>query len=331
LRAGGATIVLGLFEGDARTARRLAGATPRLDFLLHGGADTALVPAPERIGDATLVRAGQHGQGLLTIDLFGVVGTSPLIDVSPWTEASERIAIKARVQELEQRISAWRNEQGIDRRQLQEQEEHLAGLQKRLSDLRAAPRIPAHVGAFRAAFVELDQSIAREPSLHALLADLDARVNQFNRSALAAIAPIPPAPGSFTYVGSERCGSCHPTAFSWWKEHPHGRAYETLERAEKQFSTRCVPCHVTGYARPGGATVVHNAGLTAVGCESCHGPGSLHAVNPSIDARHNVSRQVPEAVCRTCHDPEHSDRFSYAAYRARLLVKGHGLAAAEGP
>ena len=105
----------------------------------------------------------------------------------------------------------------------------------------------------------------------------------------------------------------------------------TLEQRNKQFNLSCVGCHVTGYSQPGGASVVHNEGLTDVGCESCHGPGSLHAADADADADKNVHRDAPESVCKQCHTPEHSDHFAYPAYKAKLIVPGHGLPLAAEP
>jgi hypothetical protein len=81
---------------------------------------------------------------------------------------------------------------------------------------------------------------------------------------------------------------------------------------------------VTGYGKPGGAAVVQNTGLVDVGCESCHGPGSLHAEDPDADEGKNVKLVVPEPVCTACHNAEHSDKFEYASYREQLIVPGHG-------
>jgi hypothetical protein len=166
--------------------------------------------------------------------------------------------------------------------------------------------------------------VAGDSGVRALLTVHDARVNEHNRVALADVRPKPVRAGAPGYVGSQRCGDCHAPALAWWKGHAHGHAYATLEQRNKQFNLSCVGCHVTGYNQPGGATVVHNEGLTDVGCESCHGPGSLHAGDPDVDADKNVTRAVAEPVCKQCHNPEHSDRFAYDAYRAMLMAPGHG-------
>jgi hypothetical protein len=127
-------------------------------------------------------------------------------------------------------------------------------------------------------------------------------------------------------VGSAACQSCHAEAFSWWRDHPHGRAYSTLETRHKQYNLACVGCHVTGYLQPGGSTVTHlgDAGtLQNVGCENCHGPGSAHVTSAGAVAP--LQRNPPERVCVSCHNAEHSDTFVYDAFLRTLRVPGHGL------
>jgi hypothetical protein len=187
--------------------------------------------------------------------------------------------------------------------------------------------VQAEGNTLDARYVELGPELTGDPDMRAVLAAHDKRVNDHNRVALAEIRPKPVPPGAPSYVGAQRCGECHAPALAWWKTHAHGRAYATLERRNKQFNLSCAGCHVTGYNQPGGATVVHNQGLTDVGCESCHGPGSLHAEDQDVAEAKNVTRDTAEAVCKQCHNPEHSDRFVYDAYRATLIVPGHGLPA----
>jgi hypothetical protein len=324
LRARGAEIVVGLWSGDARLARRIAGGTPGLDFLLQGGSDSPDVIAPERIGDCTLLRASHQGHGLLAIDVFRE-GAGPFVDVSAWTRKAQEQALDARISELAGRVGEWKRDPGVDRKLLAEQETRLAGLRSELAALRAPPRPQGN--AFSAQFIELAPETSGDPDTRALIDAHNRRVNEHNRVALANLMPKPVAPGMPGYVGSARCGDCHEQAAAWWQGHAHGHAYATLEKRDAQFNLSCVGCHVTGYNRPGGATVVHNDGLINVGCESCHGPGSLHAKDPDVDEAKNVQRAVPDSVCKQCHTPEHSDRFEYATYKAKLIVPGHGLLA----
>jgi hypothetical protein len=323
LRARGATLVIGLFAGDSRTARRVAGATAGLDFLIDGSGEQALATPPERVGATTVLRAGHQGQGLLVLDLHGVAASGIFDDVSVWTRDARRAEGERRSAELAERIAAWRRDPGVDRRLLAEQEARLLDMRAAVAQA-AAPARPV-AKRFDARFLELGPEAPRDPRLRALLDAHDARVNDHNRSALAHVRAAPVPDGMPGYVGSMRCGECHPRAFAWWSSQAHGRAYTTLERVHKEYSLSCVRCHVTGYGRPGGATVVHNEGLMHVGCESCHGPGSLHVEDSDVASGKNVRREVPASVCTACHDPEHSDRFDFSSYRARLIAPGHGL------
>jgi 2',3'-cyclic-nucleotide 2'-phosphodiesterase (5'-nucleotidase family) len=324
LRARGAAVVIGLLQADARTARRLAGATAGLDFLVHGGSDSPQVLPPERVGGTTLLRAAHRGHGLLVVDVMRA-GDGPLLDISPWTRRAQQLALGRRIDELSARVAEWERDRGVARTALAEQQAQLARLREELAALELPVRAQGNV--FSARFVELDTSTPSDPDTRALLDAYNKRVNEHSRSALANVLPKPATKGQPSYLGSARCGDCHEAEFAWWKGQAHGLAYATLERRNTQFNLSCVGCHVTGYNQAGGSTAVHVDGLTNVGCESCHGPGSVHVADAGAEASRNVRREVPEAVCKRCHNPEHSDRFEYATYRGRLIVEGHGLRA----
>ncbi len=96
------------------------------------------------------------------------------------------------------------------------------------------------------------------------------------------LSPRPPsAAPAATYVGSDACGQCHEDRFREFAANPHGRA-----------------------ARDGALIA------DRTGCESCHGPGSLHVEaagdksNPGFATVRNF-RATPAAdvvsVCTTCH------------------------------
>jgi hypothetical protein len=118
-----------------------------------------------------------------------------------------------------------------------------------------------------------------------------------------------------TFVGSDRCGDCHPVAWKVWNDaKPGARAHKnatvTLEKrmhpSGRQYDPECMMCHTTGFKHPGGYNNLvlnlpnwpakpanppaakkikeHNDNLRGVGCESCHGPGSEHVKNPKDKA-----------------------------------------------
>lgn len=126
-----------------------------------------------------------------------------------------------------------------------------------------------------------------------------------------------PENGVPTYVGSKRCGGCHPHAYEVWEASDHSHAYKTLVDAKhpsrREYDGECIVCHTIGFGYQSGfRDAVQTPTLKNVGCESCHGPGSLHAKNPENEewkARMNQlwrgkkdRNRAIEQLCVTCHD-----------------------------
>jgi hypothetical protein len=169
------------------------------------------------------------------------------------------------------------------------------------------------------------------------------------------------------YVGSEACQDCHPHAYKIWLAHPHSRAYQTLENRAKrpslrQYDGECIQCHVTGWSpgtidtgpgfgyRTGFTNEKDTPHLKGVGCESCHGPASLHvqnkknvkfreALNP-LKAKPGQDPKVAanriDAMCQKCHDQDNSVHFDFDEYWTKKKTvhpspkKGAEAAAAPG-
>ncbi|MBI5492639.1 MAG: cytochrome c family protein [Deltaproteobacteria bacterium] len=98
-----------------------------------------------------------------------------------------------------------------------------------------------------------------------------------------------------SYEGYKKCGGCHKSQKDSWLKTSHGDAFDMLKPKEKAkekkkakldpdkdytSDEKCVGCHTTGYKRLGGysESVPENKAqyLINVGCEVCHGPGSLY-------------------------------------------------------
>ena len=119
-----------------------------------------------------------------------------------------------------------------------------------------------------------------------------------------------------SYVGTDRCEGCHPEAARKWQQTQHARAFATLIQRQAEADPNCIPCHtvgfgsLTGYRREFG-----NQKLVDVGCESCHGPGSLH-----VDQRLGQGavsfqfRPLGAGDCKKCHYGEFSRPFDYEVF-----------------
>jgi hypothetical protein len=134
----------------------------------------------------------------------------------------------------------------------------------------------------------------------------------------------PGTPKDPTYVGSARCAKCHKEAFKIWANSKHSHAYQTLvdekKPANRQFDPECIVCHTVGFGYQGGFVDAKKTPmLKDVGCESCHGPGSLHIANEHDEEwqkRMNPWRLANDATpeqkqkkqnnidhfCQKCHD-----------------------------
>ena len=94
------------------------------------------------------------------------------------------------------------------------------------------------------------------------------------------------------YVGSNKCRKCHMKEFKSWQESAMAKSFELLKpgaHAEQKTAAKldpqkdytqdakCLPCHTTGYGKPGGFTDMKKTpDLAGVGCETCHGPGGTY-------------------------------------------------------
>lgn len=324
VRSEGADLVVVLVRASRRLVRRIADEIESIDFVVQGGADDAETHVPARGDGAVVLHASHHGQGLLVVDLVRSSGTD-FVDVSTWTRTAERDRMVRDAEVLRARIAEWTSDPNVAATDLDEQRQRLRELEQRIRLVARSPTIAG--SAFDARFVELPSEARRDPGVTAILERYFRRVNEHNREAFVDLRPRPAPDGQPSYVGAAACATCHTEAFSWWRTTMHGHAYRTLEEVHKEYNLSCVGCHVTGYNQPGGSTVSHVGNLQNVGCETCHGPGSMHVADP-LAAPVNVRRDAPEELCTGCHNSEHSDRFHYPTYRRMMMAPGHGLPSA---
>src|SRR6478609_2697216 len=234
---------------------------------------------PEVVGSTLVVEAPNHLQALGVVDLFVRDDKFEFADGSNTAAAAERESLTARIAELDARISAANNAGKTADADLAARRVDLEHMKAQLKAL-SAPTVPAQGSFFQYRLVEVRENLGREQAVQTLLDGYYQRVNEHNRDVFKGKLPVPAAEGQSHYVGVDACSTCHKSEREFWNLTQHSAAYATLSSAHKEFNLDCVSCHVTGYDRPGGSTVVHVEKLTNVQCEVCHGPGSRHAEAP---------------------------------------------------
>jgi len=327
---GGTRAALGHADEAKRAGLALLLASHR-DSLLQDDANRALLDAA-----VPVVQVQGRGQSLARIDLFlrGDLsqGFTVLTGAAQRDEELE-LAEHRRLEYSRRREAALAAGQIELARALAEK---IAELEARARALRAQPLPdpPPDRPSLRVSFIQLTEALPEDREVRTLLTRYYGEVAKLNLAqARAEKRPCPdPSSGSATYIGVEEpprggtlaCSGCHAPALQHWKSTGHAAAFETLVKTRRQYDLDCVRCHVTGWKQPGGAcNVAATEGRRDVQCEACHGPASLHALDPPG----HIDRSPPEERCRTCHTPESSTHFEYTSYLKRILGPGHGQAA----
>jgi hypothetical protein len=116
-----------------------------------------------------------------------------------------------------------------------------------------------------------------------------------------------------TYVGSEKCLGCHKDSAAAWTASAHSHAFATLLDRKADADPKCISCHTVGFGSPSGyRREFAGARLVNVGCESCHGPGSLHVREREGDTSvHFTFRPLDSGDCVKCHYGEFSRPFDW--------------------
>jgi hypothetical protein len=325
-RSGGARFVLGLFAGKPAEAEAATG----VDLVVAA-------QAPETIGaeseDGRLLRGPipvaqvqSRGRSLLRLDVSPGPGAGPVQLARGEGDIERELAAQG------QRIELLKRELGTpglspERKRLLDARLH--ELVQRSEQLTIQAQATAlQPGTFTVRFVPVEAALPEDPAVQKIVSDYDRDVAQLNLAWAKehGEACPPPAKGQAAYVGNEACRSCHPAPFAVWQRTGHAKAYATLESVQKQYRLDCIGCHVIGFQQPGGVCRVDQVeGRKDVGCESCHGPGSLHVVDGT---GRSVQRPRPgPSVCVGCHTAENSIHFDYARYLPRVLGPGHGAPA----
>ncbi|XYH96464.1 multiheme c-type cytochrome [Sorangium sp. So ce1128] len=325
----GAKVLVGLAALPRGEALRLADNVPELHVLVLGkpserGDGNDGQKPPVMIGSTLVVETPNHLQSVAVVDLFiRGGGDGPLVfaDAGGVAKAEELISLSARIRELEIRLNAWEGDKRVAPKDVADRKADLEKLRAEKAQLEAA-ETKVSGSFFRYSAVEVREKLGADKDVAGQLLAYYKRVNAHNKEAFADRVPEKPAKGEASYIGIDACTNCHEEERKVFDGTAHARAYATLQQDFKEFNLDCVSCHVTGYGKPGGSTVTHNASLQNVQCEECHGPGSLHAKDPEQKGLIVLS-PPPESCVSQCHHPPHVEGFEPMSKIQLILGPGH--------
>jgi nitrate/TMAO reductase-like tetraheme cytochrome c subunit len=188
-------------------------------------------------------------------------------------------------------------------------------------------RANAGKGAVQAAgdaITLLEDHIPEHPALVAMAAEYRETVR---KAKLAVDDPdrladnmVPGVRARATYTGSQACIECHASAAIAWKKSGHSDAFASLVDRKADADPSCILCHTVGFGTPSGyRRQFGNTQLTDVGCESCHGPGSVHV----RERRDHLAttfkfRPLGAGDCQQCHHGEFSRPFDWDGFWPRI-------------
>ena len=337
LRASGAEVIILLAPLERQFARNLA-RTTGVDIVIVGKNVGQGMARAERVGSAYLVAPAEELQrvGRLDIVLRGPrLAKEPLIDAGGAAQTRDRlIELDGMLLRQDGDIARWQKDPGSDAAfvtsKLRERDE-LRAERAHLGD--GQWKAPASGSYFTNSLVAIRRSLPRDGALSVSMHTLNRAIGAANLN--VAEPPMAAEPGRASYVGGEKCTSCHKPAARFWKHTLHAQAWKTLVKVGKEAHDDCVSCHVTGYGEVGGSTLGHTQGLQDIQCEVCHGPGSIHVEKRGKESPFAGCTKTPESVCVRCHNEKHSDTFQYEAYLRDVIGPGHGEdardALGEGP
>ncbi len=166
---------------------------------------------------------------------------------------------------------------------------------------------------------ELDKHYPDDPMIEAMVEEYNAsKVERKKRAQLIEqlAQEFSETETTDNFLGTDACKRCHLQEYDSFMESAHAHALVSLEKEYEENNPDCVACHVTGWGKPGGYGLdKRNRDLLKhVQCEACHGYGTAHQRDESID----TAAAEMEASCLTCHDEENSPEFDFNSYWQKI-------------
>ena len=331
-----ADAVVLVYQGDATAAEAMVNEVEGIDFVIVGH-NPRRSNAPRTVGASHLLEAYDQGRYVGRLKLYGgQQRTESFVDARAGAQEQRQVLEneKERVRADLRRLDLRTGGQETDltqrlRERLEDLEERRARLMRENLEFPEGRRsfiydlIPMEPG------LRLDEEIQnRRIEFNMSLAELNAQIER---------DPLPVEEGEAFFVGQDQCATCHGAAHDFWKETSHASAVETLEVRHKQYDQNCIGCHVDGWEQPGGSVLGNikyeselrgesfMKDLHEVGCESCHGAGSNHLLEPldEVGEPQHINRHPTEENCVTCHVPDHSPTFDFEIYVQEITGEGH--------
>jgi 2',3'-cyclic-nucleotide 2'-phosphodiesterase (5'-nucleotidase family) len=298
------------FDAEHELARKVRG----INLIIGGGPGQRLLSDPDRVENTLLVRSADRGRHLGVLDLQA---ESISKDWKLPIGQSQTRAMRAQLDSLSASID--KESQNKDAAS----KEEVAKLKKAREEInRALENVTAGTAAYKHNISVLDSTVLDDPATAKAIEALgqnpaEKRREEAARAAksltrsegdagktkapslakpkTASAADAAPAAGPYN-TGTVPCRKCHQKEYSSWIRTPHYRSGTSIAR-EKSGRTECYDCH---YSRLTFVTGIAIEQL--VGCEVCHGRGSLH------EGKAGIKRKPEEGLCRTCHSGFHEKK-----------------------
>ena len=320
------TILLSSFP--AAINRKIAEAHPEIHLILQGGSSQGNI-VPERVNNTLITQVEGQGKSV------GILEVHWSAQSKRWEEPGSENLLADKKNEMDRlgwQLNRYRR-QGEPEQTFKNQPEVLEAYNDMLARQRLLEeeivRLTAKQNArdasrkrfssYRNQFEAMRKDLRDNPAVRAIVDATTSEVNRIGKAAVKArisgITGQPQEGPTGNYAGSTACTSCHAPQFAKWRGTQHATAYDTLEAKGQQFNVQCLPCHITGPAAQTGQEMLALAhDLRQVGCESCHGPGRAHTIQPATAK----AGQPTMATCQRCHLGEHDDRFNFSEALSRL-------------
>lgn len=327
LRKAGAQLIILLSTMGIPATSQLLAKVKGIHLAIDGHDDEEIDP-PQRHGETFLLSTLKEGQkaGVMAMFLKG--------NVEKWAPIQTPDAVRAKIRSYRSQIAtnlgqakmmaaqgaAFKPIADVYRKQAKALQSKIKGLLK----LAALPaRLPEKGWGYVHALVPLAKQLLDCSYVNKRVATYQLEAKRANLEALRKIKPIPTDKHGNSFVGVDKCKTCHYSAYQFWKTTRHANAYATLVKKNKQFDLDCIGCHVVGWQKPGGLYDIQKPKrLANVQCENCHQAGAIHATKRPMKS--TIHRKVPSTVCTGCHQGSHHPTFKYEVHVKKILGKGHG-------